>query len=99
MPRQVMNHRKRSQDEGMRFENGWPKNLMSCQQVPGHPDDRPGDRCRLLAHVLEMVDSECRYLCRLSLLSFEKHAMAGMSIAKKLKATQNAAASQSSSLY
>jgi hypothetical protein len=33
MPRHVMNHRKRSHDDGMRFENGWPKNLANSLAI------------------------------------------------------------------
>ena len=42
------------------------------------------------AHVLETVDTGARRVCRLSRLSLEKQARAGMSIAAKLRTTQNA---------
>jgi hypothetical protein len=70
-----MNHRKRSQDAGIRFD--WLVNLTISF-------------IRIGTHVLLTVDSECLYLCRLSRLSLEKHASAGMSIAMKLSPTQKA---------
>jgi hypothetical protein len=76
MPRQVINHRKRSHDAGIRFDCA--ENLTQSVMI------------RLATHVLLTVDSECRYLCRLSRLSFEKQAIAGMSMAMKLRPTQNA---------
>jgi len=50
----------------------------------------------MITHVLETVDTGARSVCRLSRLSLEKHARAGMSIAAKLRPTQNAAVSLAS---
>lgn len=77
-----MNHKKRSQLAGI---------LRPCiaklrsSAFFGYPHLKSET-----AHVLATVESTERILCLLSRLSLEKHATAGMSMAMKLRVTQNA---------
>jgi hypothetical protein len=81
-PRQVMNHKNLNQDAGIRFEKGWLR--LPMYQLLSTGSSKVG------TYLFGMVAGACRYVCRLSLLSFEKQAIAGRSIAKNDNATQKA---------
>lgn len=82
MAKHVMNHKKRNHDAGILFPKFLSKKLERSA-FGGTSISRDTD-------VLVTELSEWRYLWRLSRLSFEKQASAGINIAAKLSRTQNA---------
>lgn len=77
-----MNHKNLNQDAGIRFEKGWLKLPVYQLQPIASP--------KVGTYLFGIVAGACRYVCRLSLFSFEKQAIAGRSIAKNDNATQKA---------